>query len=199
MTVFDLIFILIFLSTAVTLLVALLLGVSGHRRRALRILRLTALGWSLYLATIIAGSIFMPRRILKMGEPRCFDEICIAVDSVQIKPAGSNASYIVRLALANSARRQAQRENNLVFYLSDTQGNRYDPLGGELIKPSTVILQPGGSFPIEETFLVPAASNGIGGVITHEGGFPIRWFIIGEEAWLRKPAIVPLQTARPAL
>lgn len=199
MTVFDLIFILIFLSTSVTLLAAALLGVSGHRRQAVRILRITALGVSLYLAAVIIGSIFTPRRVLKMGEPRCFDEICIAVDSVQMKLAGSNASYTIRLALASNARRKSQRENNLVFYLSDTQGNRYDPLGGELTKPSTVVLPPESSLPIEEKFLVPAASNGIGGVIAHEGGFPIRWFIIGEEAWFRKPAIVPLQTARPAL
>jgi hypothetical protein len=199
MTVFDLIFILVFLSTAVTLLVAASLGVSGHRRQAVRILRIVALGWGLYLATVIAGSIFLPRRVLKMGEPRCFDEICIAIDSFQTKPAGSNASYTVGLALASNARRQSQRENDLVFYLSDTQGNRYDPLGGELTKPSTVLLQPQSSVSIEETFLVPAATNGIGGVIAHEGGFPIRWFIIGEEAWFRKPAIVPLQTARPAL
>jgi len=198
MTYFDLIFILIFLSTLVALLVAASLGVGGQGRKAVRIFRLTALGLSLYLAIVIVVSVFMPRRVLKIGEPLCFDEICIAVDSLQMKPEGSNASYTVKLALASHARRKPQRENNLVFYLRDSQGNRYDPLGGELSKPSTVVLQPGESFPIEETFLVPAATHGIGGIIAHEGGFPIRWFIIGEEAWFRKPAIVPLQTARPA-
>ena len=46
---------------------------------------------------------------------------------------------------------------------------------------------------LNRTFLIPSGVRILGVVITHHGGFPIGWFVIGYDTWLRKPTIVPLQ------
>jgi hypothetical protein len=41
--------------------------------------------------------------------------------------------------------------------------------------------------------LVPEEAAGVAAVITHEGGFPIGWFIAGYDTWFRKPPITNLK------
>jgi hypothetical protein len=42
------------------------------------------------------------------------------------------------------------------------------------------------------TFAVPLSEEPAGVEVTHEGGFPIGWFIIGYDAWFRKPLLLLL-------
>jgi hypothetical protein len=53
-------------------------------------------------------------------------------------------------------------------------------------------LQPGESVVLTRHFLLPSDDSGVSAVVTHEGGFPIGWFIIGYDTWFRKPPLIRL-------
>jgi hypothetical protein len=46
---------------------------------------------------------------------------------------------------------------------------------------------------VTRSFLVPSDAGEVGAVVTHEGGFPIRWLIIGYDTWFQKPPRVLLK------
>jgi hypothetical protein len=102
-------------------------------------------------------------------------------------------AYRVDLRLTSRARRVSQRENNVVVYLTDQQGRRYDPVADTAATPIHVLLQPQESVVASRSFLVPAEAKDLGLVVAHEGGFPIGWFIIGYDTWFNRPAILRLQ------
>jgi len=192
MTVFDLLFIALFLTSVATLLWAAVLVLGGRGARALRIFRAWAIGAAIYLGVVALTSIFWPRRVLSVGQPECFDDWCIGVDSFARTPGQGTITYVVTLRLSSRARRAPQREQNVVVYLSDARGRRYNPAPAGAAAPFDVRLQPEESVAAARAFEVPADAQGLGLVITHEGDFPIGWFIIGYETWFHKPAIVPL-------
>ena len=100
--------------------------------------------------------------------------------------------YRVEVELFNRGRGVSQRENNLVAYLTDNQGRRYDPIPDNGYVAFNVLLRPNESAMVSRSFLIPESVNGVGAVITHEGGFPIGWLIIDYDTWFRKPPLVPL-------
>ncbi len=54
------------------------------------------------------------------------------------------------------------------------------------------MLQPGESITTARQFDVPRDTPNLGLIYTHEGGFPIGWFIITEGGWFQKPPVVRL-------
>jgi len=192
MTLFDLLFIVAFLAALVTLLCAAVWGLRGRGARALAILRKLGICAAAYLATVAVTSVFWPRTVLQIGDPRCFDDWCIAVDRAGRQPGAGGDSYLVALRLSSTARRISQREKDLVVYLSDDSGGRYDPAPDPSAVPFNVQLGPQESVAATRTFHVPAGAGPLGLVIAHQGGFPIGWFIIGYETWFHKPTIVRL-------
>jgi hypothetical protein len=192
MTIFDLLFIAIFLATVVTLLGIAFFAIRGRGARALALLRAFCICAGVYLAMVVLASVFWPRTVLQVGDPRCFDDWCIAVENVTRQPSDRGNSYIVALRLSSTARRVFQREYNVVVYLTDNRGRRYDPTPQESAVSFNVQLGPLESVTATRAFNIPADAEELGLVITHEGGFPGGWFIIGEEAWFRKPTIVRL-------
>jgi hypothetical protein len=79
------------------------------------------------------------------------------------------------------------------MYLTDAQGRRYDPDGDKSSAPYTVLLAPQESAVVTRSYLVPSDAGEVGAVVTHEGGFPIRWLIIGYDTWFQKPPRVLLK------
>ncbi|MGA2741889.1 MAG: hypothetical protein ABSG65_31175 [Bryobacteraceae bacterium] len=190
MTIFDLLFIALFLATVVTLLNATLLALRGQGARALAILRRLGIYATAYLAIVAIASIFLPRTVLRVGEPHCFDDWCITVENAARQSAGGSVAYNVALRLSSSARRISQRENNVAVYMTDDRARRYDPQPRQPEVPFNIQLGPQESVTATRIFALPADARKTGLVVTHEGGFPIGWFIIGYETWFRKPAIV---------
>lgn len=189
MTIFDLLFILLFLTSVVTLAFAALLALRGRRPRALRILRRLAIGAVIYLGVVMLVSLVSARRVLHIGEPLCFDDWCITVENVEQTASPSEVVYIVKLRLANQARRAIQRENGLVVYLSDAQGRRYNSIVDTTVVPFNVQLQPLESVITSRRFKVPAGTSVSGLLITHDNQFPIDWFIIGEGPFRPEPIV----------
>lgn len=192
MNIFDLLFILVFLTSAGTLLWAAVLAMRGRGARALALLRRFAICAAVYFGIVILASVFWPRTVLQTGERHCFDDWCIAVESASHQPAGDRVAYTVHLQLSSTARGVTQRERNMVVYLVDDRGRRYDPLRNASDTPLDTPLAPGESVAATRTFEAPTDARDPGLVMTHQGGFPIGWFIIGYETWFHKPAIVRL-------
>lgn len=189
----DLIFIVLFLTAAFTAIAVARFALSGQFGRARRILVRLLVGAAAYMAVVIAVSLIAPRRVVTLGDPHCFDDWCVAVAGVRRAADGRNIRFTVDLRLYSRARRVSQRENNLAVYLTDARGQRYDPLADDSVVPFNVLLGPGESAMASRSFLVPAEATGVDIVITHEGGFPIGWFIVGYDTWFRKPPAAKLE------
>jgi len=190
--IFDLLFIVTFLATVATLLSAAVLAIRGQAARALVLLRRYAICAGAYLVVVVLTSAFWPRSVLQFGARRCFDDWCIAVEKAGRQPADGHVAYVVTFRLSSTARRVSQRENSLAVYVTDNRGRRYGPVPNKSDVPFNVQLGPQESVTATRVFDVPADAHEPGLVITHEGGFPIGWFIVGYETWFHKPAIVRL-------
>jgi hypothetical protein len=193
MQLFDLLFILLFFTTVRTLFTAAWAAVRGRFESAGRILFRLGIGAVIYFAVVIVTSLLLPRRILVAGDPECFDDWCISLSGFHRVPQGNRVAYNLDLRVSSRARRASQREKNMAVYLTDQSGHRYDPVVDPNATPFSVLLGPGDSVPISRTFLLPAGAADVGAVLTHEGGFPIGWLIIGYDTWFRKPPMVRLQ------
>lgn len=190
MTIFDLLFLVVFFTSVIALLTAAIFALRGRRARTLGILRACGTSVGIYLGLVVLTSLVWPRRVLDVGRPRCFDDWCIAVENVSRAPLGGSISCVVNLRLFSTARRVSQRENGLVVYLTDDRGRRYEPSSDESSPPFNVLLGPGESVTTVRVFEVPKDARELGLVIRHEGGFPVGWFIIGAETWFHKSTIV---------
>lgn len=188
MTLFDLLFLFLALTTIVTLCVTAALALTRRPAQSLRILRRLAFGTLLYFLLVIAVSLFAPRRVFNLGDTQCFDDWCVAA----ISSSSQGPSYLINLRISSRARRISQRELNLAVYLTDRDNQRYNPAPRASDVPFATMLAPGQSVNLTRLFVVPPPARDINLVVTHEGGFPIGWFIIGYDAWFRKPPLVLL-------
>jgi hypothetical protein len=188
-TIFDLVFIALFLISIGTLAVAAIFAVLGRRARAIGILKALVIVVAIYCGIVILVSLVAPRRVLSAGEPLCFDDWCITVEGAEQTASQSEASYVVRLRLSSRARRATQRENGVVVYLTDANGTRYDPVSDLSAVPLNVQLQPMESVITTHTFKLPADAPAPSLVIAHEGRFPIDWFIIGGGPFRKQPIV----------
>lgn len=191
MTIFDLVFILVFLTSGASLIRILYLGLRKRREKAWRLTKYLGLFLGIYLGIVLSASFAMPQRTLQVGDQECYDDWCIAVERVERSNAPTSLSYAVTLRLSSRARRVAQRENGVVVYLLDADGRRYDPAPDQSAPPLNVLLQPQQSVATTRVFTVPTNVQVRGLVIAHEGGIQMGWFIIGGGP-CHKPTLVRL-------
>jgi hypothetical protein len=192
MSPFDLLFILLFLISVVTLLTAAVAAIRG--RRAAGILGVWTICVAIYLAGVAAVALATPQRVYAVGEDRCFDDWCIAVESADRSPAPQGILYTVTLRVSSRARRVTQREKGANVYLTDDRGRRFDATPDPSATPLDVSLEPGQAVRAKRTFLVPTDAHDVGLAFFHEGSscFP-GCFIIGEDSNpLHKHAVVRL-------
>jgi hypothetical protein len=196
MSVFDLLFLLMFLISVVALAAAMVLAIRGRRPRALEILRTYVVCAALYLAAGIAVSFFKPQRVIPAGDPWCMDDWCLTVEKVSRTPAASRVSYQVGLRISSRARRVTQRANGAWIYLIDDQGRRYSPDPDPSTVPLDVLLQPGESVTTSRVFEIPSDVRPAGLVTGHGGPYcgPMDILIIGAGGCLfKKPAMIRIE------
>ena len=184
MSLFDLLFIAVFLASAVTLIIAAF-------ARSKRILIVWMISAGAYLGTAALSHYLMPLRVLNVGEDQCSDDWCIAVEKVNRTPAAGAISYELMLRISSRARRAAQRETGLTVYLTDTRGSRYEPLPDPSAVPLDVRLEAQQSVTTTRVFKVPPDASDLGFVVAHEGGFPITRFIIGRSPFQKTIVRLP--------
>jgi hypothetical protein len=188
----DLLFLILLLLAAGTFVLAAGYVLRREYRRAGRVLWRLLLGAAVYMLCVIGISLFGSRRVVKIGEPQCFDDLCVAVTAVNKEAVSKGLRYTVDLQLSSRALRVPQRERHMVVYLIDNAGRRFDPMPDPSYVPFDVLLQPGQSMNASRSFLLPPDAVHWSAVVTHEGGFPIEWLIAGYDAWFRKPPIVEI-------
>lgn len=191
MTIFDLLFVVLFLTSCVTFITSAVLWMRGNRPRAVRIQKTYGICFLIYMGIVAVVAIATPQRIVHVGEARCFDDWCITVKGT----TGEAPNYTVTFELSSRAKRISQREKGVQAYLMDAQGRRFDPAPDASASPFDVLLGPGQSVETSRSFTLPGGVRDVGVVVAHEGSFCFPGcFIIGEDGNpLHKPAIVPLR------
>jgi hypothetical protein len=194
MSIFDFLFILLFVASVVTLLTVAVLALRGKRVRAAAILRRYGICFGVYMVIVFAVAFLSPRRVFNIGEERCFDDWCVAVESYDHAPTAEGVLYHVTLRLSSRARRISQRAKGAYVYLTDAQGRRFDPIVDPSATPMDVLLHPGEAVETKRSFTLPADAREVGVVVVHEGSYCFPGcFIIGDGGGLlHKRAIVRL-------
>lgn len=212
MTIFDLVFIVVFLGTVAVLVTVLVRALRRRLTQAVRLLAVYGVFLALYLCVVIAVSLATPQRFIDMGEDRCFDDWCVAVESVdtasvleqgeQITKA-NGTFYVVTLRLSNHARGRAQRASSAAVYLRDDQQRRHDVSrqGQNAYEaehgptaPLTASLPLGQSLITVRVFDAPVNAHILGLTIEHPVGFGPGVFIIGDDSSLmHKRTLIRLQ------
>ena len=194
MTVFDMLFVLVFLSVGAAFLAALGLWASGRRPAALRVARLIGIGVIVYGVALVIVSVVSAPRTLTPGQDRCYDDWCVAVITSGPKTIEGSSVFAVTLRLSNRALRVAQREQGVFVYLLDRSGRRYEAGPAASEAAFDTMLQASESLLTTRWFDVPADAAPLRLAIVHEG-----WaagpglFIIGDDSsWLHQPTIVTL-------
>jgi hypothetical protein len=191
MTIFEPLFLLCVLIALILLLLAGVAALQGRRDRAVVRLKRLAIASAVYMLVVLAVSAATPRKTYRVGDTQCFDDWCIAVTSARRAPGNAVA---VNLRLSSRAKRVSQSEKGTVVYLRDAAGRRYNPEPDSQSVPLDTRLGPGESVDAPRRFVVRPDAGALGLVYTHEGGFPIGFFIIGENDWIHGPPIVHLTT-----
>ncbi len=202
MTLYELVFILLFLGSVVGLLLSALLLLRS-KAVSRKILVALASVWGVYLVILAVTDVLSSQKIFKMGEDQCFDEMCFAVADVQTMPSQpfdssvttASALYIVKIRMTSHSRGRAQAEGGLrgrlydgdkYINVSETAQRTYDAQHGESPK-LTQKLTPGESI---VSVLVFEVSQGITHpALTLDHGFTPGYFVIGESPFFHKPDI----------
>ena len=189
MTLFDLLFILLFLSAVTVLISCVVAALRGQGARAGRRLRALALAAAAYMVIVSGVSLLTPRAVLAMGEDQCDDDWCIAVQEAAHM---GDSAVAVTFRVASRALRVTQRERFVVAYVRDGAGRRYDAAPAPEQPGFDVELEPGAYVSTRRVFRVPRGTSGLGVIITREGDIPFpRCCIIGTGLFHKDP-IVPV-------
>ena len=208
MTVYDLIFILLFLGTVVSLFLSALSRRKPGSRKTLAGL---ASVWVVYLGILVVTDVLSPQKVFKIGEDQCFDEMCFAVAGAQTMPnqvfhasaAVPRMLYVVKIRVASHSRGRAQAEgglrgrlydNDKYINVSESAQNAYSSQYGESPK-LTQKIGPGESALSILVFDVPQ------GLMQHpaltlDHGFTPGYFVIGESPFFHKPDIHQLPSVQ---
>jgi hypothetical protein len=190
MTLFDLLFIALFLTAIGVLAAAMVAVLRGHPDRALRRLRRLGIGAGSYMVVVTLVSLLSPRRVAARGEDQCSDDWCIAVTDFARAGTGALDTVHVAFRLSSHARRVTQRERFVVAYMRDRTGRRYDASPQDGQAPFDTPLGAGESITTSRTFAVPAHAAGLGVVVAREGGFGFPGCCIIGEGFFHKAPIV---------
>jgi hypothetical protein len=196
MTVFDLLFLLASLISVVTMAVAAVFALRGRLPRALKILRLYSICAAGYFLIGVAVAFLKPQRVMRIGDPWCFDDWCLTVEKVDWTVASSQVSYNVELRIFSRARRVTQRAKGAWIYLIDDRGRRYSPDPAPSAVPLDALLRPLESAITTRVFHVPPDAQALGLITGHGEPYcgPMDMLIIGGGGCLfRKPTMIRIQ------
>jgi Zn-dependent protease with chaperone function len=196
MNIFDLLFLLAVLLSLVTIATASVLVLRGRRAQALKILGVYAICALTYLLAGVAVSYFTAQRVIPAGQPWCFDDWCLTVESVEKIPASRQIYCRVGLRIFSRARRVNQRALGAWIYLIDDRGRRYSPDADQAAAPLDVQLQPNESVATSRIFRVPNDARSLGLITGHGGPYcgPMSLLVIGESGCLfKKPTMIKIQ------
>jgi hypothetical protein len=126
--------------------------------------------WVVYLGVVIGVSLGQRQKVVAMGEPQCFDEMCFTVTGVEEVPGFliKDGRRLVRVSVRVTNRgRKAQSEGLIWAYLVDGQGRRWEESPGVNGVGLTARVTGGNSVVSEPVFKVAGDATALRLVFTH--------------------------------
>jgi hypothetical protein len=192
MSLFDLLFLAVFLASALVPLAVVASTLRGRKRRAVRLLAAWIVTLAVYFTVLVAVSLNTPQRVLEMKTPQCSGDWCIAVEEAQWSAPGDVVTCTVTLRLFSRSRTRTPREKRVDVYLVDARGHRYPPQEDTSSASFDTALDPGQSILTTRTFRLPADVQEPGLVVAH-GWFPRMFVIADGHSLLHRPPVVRLR------
>src|ERR1700760_1496401 len=129
----------------------------GERQKVRQGLAWLVAVWIVYLCVVIGVSLGQGQRVVAVGEPQCFDEMCFRVIRVEEVPGflirDGRRLFRVSVQVTNRGRK-AQREGLIRAYLVDGQGRRWEMSPGVSGVQLTARVAGGGSVVSKPLFKV---------------------------------------------
>jgi hypothetical protein len=151
--------------------------------------------WVVYLFVLMGVSLGQRQRVVAMGEPQCFDEMCFTVTGAEEVPGFliRDGRRLVRVTVRVTNRgRKAESEGLIRAYLVDGQGRRWEESAGVNGVGLTTRVAGGDSVMSEPVFKVAGDATGLGLVFTH-GRWQPGVLVIGDsDSVLHRRTVVEL-------
>jgi hypothetical protein len=167
----------------------------GERERVRRGVGWLVGVWVVYLCVVVGVSLRQPQRVVAMGEPQCFDEMCFTVTKVEELPdfLSRDGRRLVRVSVRvmNNGRKM-QGEGLIWAYLVDAQGRQWKQSPGVNGVELRARVAGGGSVMSEPVFRVAGNATGLRLVLTR-GRWQPGMLVIGDsDSLLHKKTVVEL-------
>jgi hypothetical protein len=167
----------------------------GERQRVRRGVAWLAGVWIIYLFVLTGVSLKQRQRIVAIGEPQCFDDMCFTVTGMQEMPGFliRDGRRLVRVSVQVTNRgRKAQSEGLIRAYLVDGQGRRWEESAGVNGVGLTARVAGGDSVVSQPVFKVAGDATGLGLIFTHGWRQPGVLVIGDSDSFLHRRTVVNL-------
>jgi hypothetical protein len=189
MTVYDVLLIIVVLSSLGGLVVAVVQAFNGNWRGAGETLKALAWGAGLYVATVCLVSLTTKQKVRGLGTPDCNDDWCVTPLSADEK----DGTIRIEFKAWSRARRATQREFGVRPYLVDEAGERFDAYEASG-PPFDQALQPNESFTTVRFYRVNRDAKRLDLVL--RDGFGPDAFVIGaSQSLLHKRTVYRIKPA----
>lgn len=191
MTIFDLLFALLFLCTLVLLMIAAVSALRRKAKAAVRCLAILVGVHAIYFTTLVAASLSTKGQVLAPAEVLWSDDWGIAALSASVDlNTTAAATHLVNLQITSRAGRIAQREHGVQLYVTDDSGHRYDAIPDLSSGQTDALLQPKETISLARAFKLPADAKNPRLVISRGVSFPGIVIIMGNDSMFHeRPSI----------
>jgi hypothetical protein len=175
---FELLFYALVLFSIPILSSIVLAFVRGKRRTAWMTLRVYLILVALYAAALVATTLATPLEVLVIGDAQYVGDWSVTVSSLRRFPHNLDEDYEVDFRLFNQGAKALNGPKNLLVYLVDDSGNRYNPTPQPSDPPFDILVQPRRPITTTRKFVLPTNLNRVELVMVQQG-LHLGWFIIG--------------------
>lgn len=167
----------------------------GEQQRVRRGVTWLVAVWVVYLSTLVGVSLGQRQRVVAMGQPQCFDEMCFTVTGVEEVPGFliRDGRRLVRVSVRVTNRGHlAQSERLIRAYLVDERGRRWEESAGLSGVQLTARIAGGDSVTSEPVFRVAGDARGLELVFTQGWRQPGVLVIGDSDSLLHRRTVVQL-------
>jgi hypothetical protein len=167
----------------------------GERQRVRRGVAWLVGVWLVYCCVLVGVSLAQKQRVVAIGEPQCFDEMCFTVTKVEEVPGFliRDRRRLVRVSVrVTNQGRKPQSEGLIWAYLVDAKGRLWEESPGVNGVGLTARVAGGQSVVSEPVFKVAGDATGLKLVFTHGRRQPGVLVIGDSDSLLHKKTVVEL-------
>ncbi|GGA75226.1 hypothetical protein GCM10011507_28250 [Edaphobacter acidisoli] len=180
--------------TAIGLIGTIVSFARRERAKALYGLKWLVAIWVVYLAVLLGVSHWQKQRVVAIGQPQCFDEMCFTVTGVTgMTGLPQDQRHLLRVSIEITNRGHKPESEALIqAYLIDSEGRLWGESPGLSGVRLTVKVPPGQTVVSEPVFAVSEDATGLKLVFTHGHWQPGALVIGDSDSLMHKRTVVPL-------